>query len=105
MPAVDTNGASPPGVPSPNLFFINATIITGRPAEQPFISNVYVAGGQIVEISSELNPGDYHWGTRRVDAEGLVLCPGFVDMHAHSDLKLLTEPEHLAKVSQGCTVS
>lgn len=40
---------------------------------------------------------------RVVDVAGLVVAPGFVDMHAHSDLRLLTEPAHLAKVSQGVT--
>ena len=38
-----------------------------------------------------------------IDATGLVVCPGFIDMHAHSDLAVITEPEHLAKVSQGVT--
>lgn len=38
-----------------------------------------------------------------MDAGGLVLAPGFIDMHAHSDLALLAEPDHLAKVSQGVT--
>jgi N-acyl-D-amino-acid deacylase len=42
-------------------------------------------------------------GTRVVDAGGLVLAPGFVDMHAHSELALLADPAHLAKVSQGVT--
>ena len=32
-------------------------------------------------------------GRRRViDADGLVLAPGFIDMHAHSDLQILAEP-------------
>lgn len=42
-------------------------------------------------------------GTRTIDATDLVLAPGFIDMHAHSDLRLLAEPEHLAKTSQGVT--
>ncbi|MDT4990011.1 MAG: N-acyl-D-amino-acid deacylase [Micromonosporaceae bacterium] len=40
---------------------------------------------------------------RRIDGDGLVLAPGFVDMHAHSELALLVDPAHLAKVSQGVT--
>lgn len=40
---------------------------------------------------------------RVVDADGLVLCPGFIDMHAHSDLALLLEPGHEAKITQGVT--
>jgi len=38
-----------------------------------------------------------------IDAHGLVLCPGFIDMHSHSDLQVLANPDHLAKVSQGVT--
>ena len=33
----------------------------------------------------------------------MVLSPGFIDMHAHSDLQLLTHPAHYAKISQGVT--
>ena len=42
---------------------------------------------------------------QRIDCSGLTLCPGFIDLHAHSDLYLLTKPDHLPKVSQGVTVS
>ncbi|MDP7534117.1 MAG: D-aminoacylase, partial [SAR202 cluster bacterium] len=30
--------------------------------------------------------------TRRIDAVGLIVSPGFIDMHAHSGLVLLAEP-------------
>ncbi|KIF06673.1 N-acyl-D-amino acid deacylase [Streptomyces sp. RSD-27] len=43
-------------------------------------------------------------GRRTVDAHGLVLAPGFVDMHAHSDLALLRDPDHSAKAAQGVTL-
>ena len=38
-----------------------------------------------------------------IDATGKVVCPGFIDMHAHSGLVLLAEPEHHPKVRQGIT--
>jgi N-acyl-D-amino-acid deacylase len=41
---------------------------------------------------------------RTIDAEGLFVCPGFVDMHTHSDLQLLANPRHEAKVHQGVTL-
>lgn len=41
---------------------------------------------------------------RTIDADGLVVCPGFVDMHTHSDLQLLSNPPHEAKVRQGVTL-
>ena len=40
---------------------------------------------------------------RTIDATGLTVCPGFIDMHAHSGLVLLSEPEHEPKVKQGIT--
>ncbi len=40
---------------------------------------------------------------RVIDGSGYVVCPGFIDMHSHSDLKLLAEPKHEAKVRQGVT--
>jgi N-acyl-D-amino-acid deacylase len=40
---------------------------------------------------------------RTIDASGLTVCPGFIDMHAHSGLVLLSEPEHEPKVRQGIT--
>jgi N-acyl-D-amino-acid deacylase len=67
---------------------------TGAPA---YPADVAIADGRIAEIGSRIP------GARSVDAAGLVLAPGFVDMHAHSDLALLTAPDHLAKVSQGVT--
>ena len=39
-----------------------------------------------------------------IDAAGLIVCPGFVDMHTHSDLQLLANPAHEAKVHQGVTL-
>jgi N-acyl-D-amino-acid deacylase len=40
---------------------------------------------------------------QRIDAEGLVISPGFVDIHAHSGLMALAEKSHEAKVLQGVT--
>lgn len=40
---------------------------------------------------------------RIIDASGLVVCPGFIDMHTHSDVMILAHPRHEAKVMQGVT--
>ncbi len=40
---------------------------------------------------------------RTIDAAGMVVCPGFIDMHSHSDFALLASPRHEPKVSQGVT--
>jgi N-acyl-D-amino-acid deacylase len=40
---------------------------------------------------------------RTIDARGKVVCPGFIDFHAHSGLVILAEPHHVPKVHQGVT--
>lgn len=76
--------------------FRNATVVdgTGGPA---YRADVAVADGRIAAVGDRLSDRVV------IDATGLVLAPGFIDMHTHSDLALLTDPGHLAKVSQGVT--
>ena len=38
-----------------------------------------------------------------IDAEGQVVCPGFIDLHSHAGLTILGEPHHDPKVRQGVT--
>ncbi len=40
---------------------------------------------------------------RVIDAAGMVICPGFIDVHAHSGLVILDHPTHEPKVRQGVT--
>lgn len=40
---------------------------------------------------------------RTIDATGRIVCPGFIDFHAHSGLVILAEPRHEPKVHQGIT--
>ncbi|MTD57379.1 N-acyl-D-amino-acid deacylase family protein [Amycolatopsis pithecellobii] len=67
---------------------------TGAPLVR---TDVGIRDGRIAAIGGALT------GTRVLDAGDLVLAPGFIDMHAHSDLQLLARPDHLAKLSQGVT--
>jgi N-acyl-D-amino-acid deacylase len=61
--------------------------------------DVGVTDGRIASVAE---PGSLA-GKRTIDAADLVLAPGFIDMHSHSDLQVLAQPDHLAKVSQGVT--
>lgn len=66
-------------------------------------ADVGVTEGRISRILRE-GEGPRLSGARVVEAAGLVLAPGFVDMHAHSDLALLRDPDHSAKAAQGVTL-
>jgi N-acyl-D-amino-acid deacylase len=61
-----------------------------------FRTDVGVADGQIVAIGDEL-AGDV------LDAGGAMLCPGFIDLHAHSALAPFDDPLLAPKVLQGFT--
>ncbi|MDR0417212.1 MAG: D-aminoacylase [Propionibacteriaceae bacterium] len=82
-----------------DLIIRAATVLdgTGRPGRT---ADVAVASGRITAV--EPSPRRLS-GARTIDADGLVLAPGFIDMHAHSDLQILVNPDHTAKVSQGVT--
>lgn len=63
--------------------------------------DVGLRDGRIAAIGTGLS------GRRTLNADGLVLAPGFIDMHAHSDLALLRpDPDgaHTAKLAQGVTL-
>ncbi|MGX1975205.1 N-acyl-D-amino-acid deacylase family protein [Streptomyces kronopolitis] len=70
----------------------------------PYRADVALDGGRIAEIHRESDGGRRPGGTRLVDGHGLALAPGFIDMHAHSDLALLRDPGHEAKAAQGVTL-
>ena len=86
---------------SARLGLRNATVVDGTGAPR-YRADVVIADGRIAEIVRDADAPIS--ADRYVDVTGLVLAPGFIDMHAHSELALLTEPEHLAKVSQGVTL-
>ncbi|MFJ4624741.1 amidohydrolase family protein [Streptomyces sp. NPDC088812] len=76
---------------------------TGGPS---YRADVVVDDGRIVSIVQEAAAAGCQRprAMRELDAEGLVLSPGFIDMHAHSDLALLRDPDHSAKAAQGVTL-
>lgn len=80
------------------LLITGATVVdgTGAPGVR---AGVAVDAGRIVAIGNDLPAAGW-----TIPADGLVLSPGFIDMHAHSDLQILANPDHLAKVSQGVTL-
>lgn len=81
-----------------SFLIINAQIAdgTGAPLRQ---ANVRVAFGHIIGVGN-LDPTP---GETAYDAKGLVLAPGFVDIHNHSEEGLLTDPLAETQIAQGIT--
>lgn len=66
-----------------SLVLNNAVLATGKSAD------VLVSGGVIAQIGDSVAEQE---GIRRIDLQGRLLCPGFVDGHIHLDKTLMGAP-------------
>lgn len=69
---------------------------SGRPG---FRSDVAIKDGKIQAVQ-DLSEAV---AEKVIDVKGLVVSPGFIDMHSHSDLSILTHPKAESSISQGIT--
>ncbi len=83
------------------------------------MTEILIAGGTAVDGSGQprrpanlavergsirlLSPAERPAAGRVIDASGLIVAPGFIDLHSHSGLHILAEPRHEPKVRQGVT--
>src|SRR5262245_4604057 len=58
---------------------------TGNPW---FAADLAIKGGRIAAVSNQLSNAS---AARVIDAAGLVVAPGFIDLHTHSDTSLLAD--------------
>ncbi len=97
----------------PELLFTGGTLVdgTGAPGRPAAIA---VFGDRVRLLDPSVGEGGGADSTdggrgavpgpvRPIDARGLVVAPGFIDLHSHSGLVLLADPLHEAKVRQGVT--
>ena len=86
----DTHGAT--------LLLRGGTVIDGTGAER-FVADVRIDGDRITAIGPQLQAP----GAVIVDASGLIVAPGFIDVHTHDDQIVLADPRMLPKITQGVT--
>ena len=67
---------------APRLLIRGGTIVDGSGTE-PFPADVLLASGIIEAVGPDLAPGEP--GMAEIDATGLLVTPGFVDVHTHYD--------------------
>ncbi len=81
-----------------DLVLVGGRVIdgTGAPA---LAVDVAVAGDRIAAVGDLASAK----ARRRVDARGLVIAPGFIDMLGQSEYNVLVDPRAASKVTQGIT--
>ena len=77
----------------------NAAIVDGSGERAPYPGDVGISGDKI----SAVGPLDGAQARTTIDAGGLVLSPGFIDAHIHSEIPLLGGRDRLAALYQGVT--
>src|SRR6478752_1681497 len=79
-------GGPPQGVDVHDLVIRNGTVVDGR-GGTPVLADVAVDDGRITTVGSVDQPG-----REELDATGLVVTPGFVDVHTHYDGQVTWDP-------------
>jgi len=69
-----------------NTVIRGGTIVDGN-GEAPYTGDIAIEDGKIVEVGGKAGPG-----TREFDADGLLVAPGWVDVHTHYDGQATWDP-------------
>ena len=77
--------------------FCNVTVFDGSGAPG-FVADVEIDGDRIVNVGTATGVA-----ADEIEGSGLALAPGFVDVHTHDDLAVMTDPDHGCKTLQGVT--
>ena len=78
------------------LLIRNGMVYDGTAADGR-VADVAIDDGRIVGI------GQFDGDAEVIDADGLAVAPGFIDIHSHSDYTLLMDPRAVSAIHQGVT--
>ena len=77
----------------------NGTVVDGTGKTDPFSADLGITGDRIAAVG---NLEDTQ-SKATVDATNQIVCPGFIDVHVHSEIALLGGRDQYAEVCQGVT--
>ena len=82
-----------------DLLIKNGTVIDGT-GEARFTADVAITGEKIAAIEPHIPVEE---ARQVIDAQGLVVAPGFIDIHSHSDTYFLRDDRGESRIYQGVT--
>ena len=82
-----------------DLLIKGGTIVDGG-GNPGFYGAIGVSGDTVSVLRGDVSAIE---ASRVIDAAGKIVCPGFIDVHAHSALMIFADPRHEPKVHQGIT--
>ena len=82
-----------------DVVIVNGKVIDGS-GNPWFYGDVAVKGGKIVKIG-RVDPKS---GKKVIDAKGMAVSPGFIDLHTHTDMPVLADGNAESKIRQGVTL-
>src|SRR5439155_13728642 len=94
LSSLNASGAEP----AYDVLLRNGKIVDGS-GNPWYVGDVAVRAGRIVAVG-RVPAGP---AKREIDVKGLVVAPGFIDMHSHSDFVLLEDGDAQSKIRQGVT--
>lgn len=84
--------------PPLDLLLVGGRIVDGTGAP-PFEADIGIREGRIVALERLAGAA----ATRTIDVHGLVVAPGFIDIHGHTDLGIFVDNHADSKIRQGVT--
>jgi N-acyl-D-aspartate/D-glutamate deacylase len=90
--------AQGPSEPQYDLLIVHGKILDGSGSPW-FEGSVAIKDGKVADIGRLWNAT----AKRVIDATGLMITPGFIDLHSHSDYALLVDGTAQSKIRQGVT--
>ncbi|HSS45021.1 MAG TPA: D-aminoacylase, partial [Thermoanaerobaculia bacterium] len=90
---------APAATPAPDDLILEGGRLVDGTGAPWFVADVALRDGRIVAIGSlAARPAK-----RRIDAHGLVVAPGFIDLLGQSEYNVLVDPRAASKITQGIT--
>ncbi|MEC7841898.1 MAG: amidohydrolase family protein [Candidatus Latescibacterota bacterium] len=85
--------------PRADLVIRGGTVVDGT-GSAPVLADVAITGGRIIDVGA----AEWKQGEPCLDASGLLVTPGFIDIHSHSDFTLTVDPRAVSSIAQGVTL-